>query len=433
MKILHLADLHIGKAVHGFSMIGDQEYIFAQILDYIRERRPDAVVIAGDVYDRSAPSPDAVRTFDRFLTSLAASGQAVAVISGNHDSPERLSFASGIMRESNVHMYGVFDGRMRVVSLRDAYGEARIHLLPYVRPSEVRRFAEAYRTDAQGAGRPQGNGSADGNAGEAGEPQNNGGVNGNAGEAGRPQNNGGAEISTYQDAVAAVIGAAGIDASVRNILVAHQYFAAEGSDPERSESERETVGGTDRIDIAACGAAGLFDYVALGHLHGPQRIGSERVRYAGSPLKYSFSECYHNKCALLVELRGKGDLTVEALPLRPLRDMRRIRGPLAALLGEDVKASGDCEDYLHVTLTDEDEVFDARGKLRAAYPNVMQLDFDNARTNAGYDVSVDEEIRQSTPASQFEEFYLKQNGTEMNAEQRKAVADFLNLDADGEQ
>jgi len=385
MKFLHLADLHIGKYINAYQMIEDQEYALSQALEYARTHKPDAVLISGDIYDRSVPPPDAVRAFDRFLTSMSALGPVIAIVSGNHDSPERLSFASDIIKSSDIHIYGVFDGNMKCVPLRDEYGEVRLYLLPYIKPSDVRRYlADDSPT----------------------------------------------RVESYQDAVSAIIRDAGIDTSVRNILIAHQYFASEGLDPERSESEREIVGGVDRVDVAECGVAGLFDYAALGHLHGPQRVGAEHVRYAGSLLKYSFSECNHKKAVLLVEIKEKNDLTVTALPIVPLRDMRRISGALADLTGEKARAAAGNADYLHITLTDEEEIYDARGKLLTVYPNLMQLSFDNARTNADFDFGVDEEAWRAPPIAQFDEFYRIQNGVGLNDWQYKVIAGFLNPESD---
>ena len=386
MKILHISDLHIGKTVNAFSMLEDQEHVLAQVLGYVGLHRPDAVVIAGDVYDKLAPPPDAVRVFDRFITELAGMGPEVMIVSGNHDSPERLGFASGIMKERGVHIYGVFDGKMRVAALRDGYGEVRFYMLPFIRPADARRYY--------------------------------------GGE--------GDTADSYQDAVSAIIGAAGIDVSARNVLIAHQFFASESADPERTDSERETVGGTDRIDVEACGITANFDYAAFGHLHRSQRAGPGHVRYAGSPLKYSLSECFHDKCALLVELRGKGELSVEALPLKPLRDMRRIRGRIDALLEEarsgadDLFAGTGKNDYLHVILTDEDEVYDAIGKLRAVFPNVMKIEYDNSRSNAGPGPDGEISFEDATPLSLFEDFYESQNGAAMSADQKDAVSAFLN-------
>ncbi|MDR3121949.1 MAG: exonuclease SbcCD subunit D [Clostridiales bacterium] len=442
MKFLHLADLHIGKSVNAFSMLEDQEYVLEQVLGYVRAHRPQAVLIAGDVYDKTLPGPEAVRVFDRFLTALAGgaddgsergagagdggergagaegdgdgSGRgagagadgggnyeppAVIVISGNHDSPERLGFASRILQDRNVYLYGLFDGQMRRVTCADEYGAVRFYLLPFIRPSAVRRFY-AETADA---------------------------------------------IENSSDAVRVVIEAMGIDPAgidaaengniykgTRNVLVAHQFFCAGGDDPERSDSERELTGGLDSVDVFTSGIADRFDYAALGHLHGPQRVGAEHIRYAGSPLKYSFSECSHRKAALLVELRAKGELTVTPLPLTPLRDMRRVKGPLAALLSRDVSAAGNTRDYLHVTLTDEDEIIDALGKLRTVYPNVMELSFENARTQADPDLGGAADPGGATPLALFEDFFAAQNGAPMRDKQKNTVRALLEPDADAE-
>lgn len=499
MKFLHLADLHIGRTLNAYSLLEDQEFALSQIINYVSEHKPDAVAVAGDVYDKQSPPPDAVRVFDGFLTGLARLGVTVMILSGNHDSPERLGFASGIMDDAGVHLYGVFDGSMRTVVLNDGYGEVRFHMLPYIRPAEARRFyidasgeklqsapgeyADNPDTPVSGSGPPSGGPIPDGGP-PSGGPIADGGISFAATPGASFRHMRESEIESFQDAVAAVINAAGIDESVRNVLLAHQYIAMEGADPERSESEREMIGGTDRIDAASAGLL-KFDYVGLGHLHGPQRAGAEHIRYAGSLLKYSFSECFHNKCALLVELHEKGRLTVEALPIIPLRDLRRVRGRLDDLLGAasgempgagsvsssgvllgaasgavsgilPCAASGEIsgvgsvsssgvspvkvaglsggatigakpanEDYLHVILTDDDEVYDALGKLRAVFPNVMRLDYDNARTNAEYDFGGEAETDEMTPLSMFENFYASQNGAELNDIQLKAVVGFL--------
>ena len=427
-------------------MLADQEYALAQVLDFVRMHSPDAVVIAGDVYDRLTPPPEAVRVLDRFITALAELGPTVMIISGNHDSPERLGFASGIMSGRGVHLYGVFDGAMRVVTLVDEYGEVRFHMLPYIRPADIRLHGQS--------------------------------------------------CESYHEAVTSVIESTEDDASARHVLIAHQFFAPDCAEsvstgagahkgltgtltdvtdtdvidtdvidmepmrdidmePIRSDSERQMIGGIDRVGTSAGGISVKFDYVALGHLHGPQRVGAKNIRYAGSPIKYSFSECYHNKCALLVEMREKGDLTINALPIKPLHDMRRIRGKLEDLLAIGAAQAGTAQagtaqagavqsgvvqeaecapdsalDYLHVTLTDDGEAPDALGKLRAVYPNVMNLAFDNARSNAEYDF-IDgggDGIESKSPLLLFEEFYIAQNGAELDDDQRDAVAGFLNAD-----
>jgi exonuclease SbcD len=449
MKFIHLADLHIGKVADAFPMLEDQEYVLSQILDYVKEHKPEAVVVAGDVYDKLTPPAEAVRVFDRFITALAALGPAIIIISGNHDSPERLAFASGIMSERGVHLYGVFDGKMRGVTLADEFGEVRFHMLPYIRPADVRRYITndgiimpsvnpggIERRDADAVFRgtfppaavppedSQASAPTEASLPEASLPAS---APPEASLPAAPAVSPAAPgvIESYQDAFEWVIRKADIDESTRNVLITHQFIAG-GADPERSKSEREIIGGVDRIDAVSAGLISTFDYVALGHLHGPQRAGAEHVRYAGSPLKYSASECSHNKCALLVEIKHKGDVSVTPLPLIPLRDMRRIRGKLAELVADASNGPIGCEDYIHVTLTDEDEIYDALGKLRAVYPNIMSLVFDNARTNAEYDFGGFAEIENRPPFSLFEEFFAAQNGAELDEAQRLAVQACLN-------
>ena len=376
MKFLHLSDLHIGKSVNGFSMLEEQRHVFRQIIEYIRAEGPAAVVVAGDVYDRAVPGVEAVRVFDDFLTAIAREEVPVLLIAGNHDSPERLSYASRLLADKRLFLYGVFDGGMRKVTLPDEYGDVNFWLLPFIKPSSVR--------------------------GLPGER----------------------ETESYGDALAAAVGASDIDTAARNVLVSHQFFTKAGVTPLRSESEMNPVGGLDAMDA---GYLEKFDYAALGHLHGSQKVGAERIRYAGSPLKYSFSEIRQAKSALLVELKQKGDLAVRALPLAPLHEMREIKGPLETLISSEVSSLADKEDYLHVILTDEEETVDPMGKIRRVYPNVMTLDFENARTRV--DLS---EIRPSpeqaaplSPFDLFREFYLDVSGSVISEEQSKIARELL--------
>jgi len=370
MKFMHLADLHIGKIVNGFSMLEDQIFILDQIVQYVREYKPHAVVMAGDIYDRPVPNTEAVKVFDQFLTDLARENTVVLIINGNHDSPERLGFASRIMYDRNIYLYGTLDGQMRKIPVEDEHGRVFFHLLPFIKPSIVRPFY----TDT--------------------------------------------EIENSNDAVKAVIEAAELDKNSRNVLVAHQFVISSGSEPERSESEIGPVGGIDSIDADMLKD---FDYVALGHLHGPQKIGFDHIRYAGSPLKYSFSECHHKKSVTLVELEEKGSMEITRLPLKVRRDMRRIKGPIAELMSDSIVAQGAPEDYLHITLTDEDEIFDAIGKIRSVYPNVMMLSFENARTEAISDFSEISTNDSIAPSELFGSFFLAQNGAEMSPEQAAAA------------
>ncbi|MDR3331359.1 MAG: exonuclease SbcCD subunit D [Synergistaceae bacterium] len=376
MKFLHLADLHIGKSVNGFSMLDEQRHVFRQIIGRIQSERLVAAVIAGDVYDRAVPGVEAVRVFDDFLTELANSNVTVLLISGNHDSPERLTYASRLLSDRQIHLCGMFNGSLRSVTLEDEYGGVNFWLLPFIKPSSVRgMFGECV-------------------------------------------------IDSYDDALTSTLGSANIDYAARNVLVSHQFFTKAGVEPLRSESELNPVGGLDAIDA---GLINRFDYVALGHLHGAQTVGGEHIQYAGSPVKYSFSEWRQKKSVTLIELRGKGDLTVTKLPLTPLHDMREIKGALDVLLSEEISAQADKEDYLRVIVTDEEEIIDPMGKLRSVYPNVMALDFENSRTSidtSALAADIDK-VESLSPHDLFSEFFLETSGAVMSEEQTKIVRELL--------
>lgn len=373
MKVLHLSDLHIGKSVNGFSMLGEQRHVFTQIIGYIDSENPDAVIIAGDVYDRAVPSIEAVRLFDDFLTELAHKEVTVLLISGNHDSPERLNYASRLLSEQKLHLCGVFDGTLQSVKLPDKYGAVSFWLLPFIKPSGVRGLFP--------------------------------------------------DIESYTDAVIAALESVDIDYSQRNVLLSHQFYTGSGVTPVRSESEINPVGGLDAVDADILTK---FDYVALGHLHGSQSI-RENIRYAGSPLKYSFSECRQEKSAALVELCEKGNISVSFLPFIPLHDMREIRGPLDKLISDEISSQGNKADYLRVTLTDEDELIDPMGKIRSVYPNVMALDFENSRTSYEHSTAaIDaEQLEKLSPYELFNEFFLEMSGAVMSDEQAKIVKELL--------
>jgi exonuclease SbcD len=376
MKFLHVSDLHLGKSVNGFSMFEEQRRVLGQVVGHVRSERPAAVVIAGDVYDRAVPGVEAVRLFDDFLTELAGEGVAVMVVAGNHDSPERLGYAGRLLAGSGVHIYGAFDGGVRLVELSDEYGVVRFWLLPFIRPLSVRGLL------------------------------------------------GGREVATHGEAVAAVIEAAGIDCVARNVLVSHQFYVKAGAEPVRSESEISAVGGLDAVDA---GIIDKFDYAALGHLHGCQSVGGSHCRYAGSPLKYSFSEIRQEKSVSVIELGEKGKIAVSTLPLVPLHDMREIRGPLSELISDKVASLADREDYLRVVLTDEGEIVDPMGKIRSVYPNVMALGFDNAR--AAIDIagiSADSErVSALSPYELFCEFFLAVNASAMSEGQAALVRNLM--------
>lgn len=364
MRFIHLSDLHIGKRLNGFSLLEDQEYILLKIIEIIDDKKPQAVIIAGDVYDKSVPSAEAVALFDSFLVRLLKRNIEVFVISGNHDSAERIAFGSKIMDAAGIHMSPVYAGHVEPVELRDEYGSIFVYSMPFIKPVNVRKFF-------------------------------------------------GEDIESYDDAMKAAVEEMGIDKNARNVIVTHQFVTG----AERSESEEITVGGTDNIDA---GIFGDFDYVALGHIHKPQMIGREEVRYCGTPLKYSFSEAGHEKSVTVVDMNGKGDIDISKVPLVPVRDLRIVKGNF-----DEVMAGEISEDYMQVILTDEEDIFDAVNKLRNIYPNIMKLDYDNRRTRSQANLDVIENIEELHPAELFAQFYEEQNGQPMSEEQEKYVKDLV--------
>lgn len=362
MKLLHLSDLHLGKRLNGFSMLEDQEYILQQILQIIDRETPDAVIIAGDIYDKAVPPAPAVQLFDRFLCQLAKRNLAVFAISGNHDSPERIAFGAQLMEHSGVHLSPVYDGDISPITLQDEFGPLNLYLLPFIKPAQVRRFF--------------------------------------------PEE----EISSYTDALRVAIEQMSVDSTQRNLLVTHQFVTG----ALRCDSEELSVGGSDNVDAAVFAP---FDYVALGHIHSPQNVTSPAIRYCGTPLKYSFSETSHQKSVSMVFLGHKGELTVQTIPLVPLHDLRELRGSYLELTALENYQGTATDDYLHITLTDEEDIHDAIAKLRVIYPNLMKLDYDNRRTRAGFALESDEQIEKKTPLTLFCEFYEKQNNQPLSEEQ----------------
>ena len=365
MKLIHLSDLHIGKRVNEISMIEDQEYILLQILQIIDDEKADAVLIAGDVYDKSVPSAEAVTLFDDFLFRLAKRKIPVLIISGNHDSPERLAFGNRLLELGGVHICPVYDGNVQSVTLADAHGETRFWLLPFIKPAHVKRFYP-----------------------DAG-------------------------IESYTDAVRTAVEKMDIDPSQRNVLLTHQFVTGAAT----CESEEISVGGSDNVDASVFDA---FDYVALGHIHGPQNIGSNRIRYCGTPLKYSFSECNHHKSVTVVNLGQKGELDLQLRPLTPRHDMRQIRGTF-----EEIHQSIHSDDYLHIILTDEEDVPEAVGKLRLVYPNLMKLSYDNTRTRENRIIDGAQDVQRKSPLELFDELYALQNNQPMSQEQRDFTRELI--------
>ena len=374
MRILHLADLHLGKRLGNISLCPDQEYILQEILRLIKEYTPDALLLAGDIYDRSTPATDAVEMFDEFLTRLVELKIPVLAISGNHDSPERLDFASRIISHQGIHVAGSFNGNIKEIELMDEHGPVFFHLLPFIRPAHVRRFF--------------------------------------------PQD----ELPSYDAACRRVLDTSPRRPGCRYVLLAHQFVTNNGQSPERSDSEQISVGGVDNIDSSAFAG---YSYVALGHIHKAQTAGNEFIRYAGSPLKYSFSEVNHHKSVPLVEIDAAGQASVELIPLNPLHDMRRIKGPLEKLLSTEVAGAADRNDYLQVVLTDEEDLVAPLDCLRHIYPNVLKLDFANSRSQLNEDDSLAPARISKSPEEMFRDFYKLQQNIEPAPEKMAIVRDIF--------
>ena len=370
MKLIHLSDLHIGKRVLEVSMIEDQEYILNQILRIIDDCGPDAVLISGDVYDKSIPSAEAVTLFDGFLCRLAKRSIPTFIISGNHDSPERLAFGGRLLEKAGIHISPVYGGEISPITLQDTHGEVDFWLLPFVKPAHVKR----YFSDAA--------------------------------------------IESYTDTLRVAVEKMGIDTAVRNVLLTHQFVTGASV----CDSEELSIGGSDNVDASVFAD---FDYVALGHLHGPQNIGSNRIRYCGTPLKYSFSEEHHHKSVTVVNLNAKGELTLELRPLTPRHDLRSIRGTFAELTDKAFYTGTATDDYLHIILTDEEDVPEAVGQLRVIYPNMMKLTYDNTRTRTNQVIDGAVDVQRKSPLELFDELYELQNNQPMSEEQRNFTLELI--------
>ncbi|QRN86194.1 exonuclease SbcCD subunit D [Clostridia bacterium] len=373
MRVIHISDLHLGKRVNEFPMMEDQKHIIEQILAIAEDEEVSAVIIAGDIYDKSLPSAEAIELFDQFLTNLAEKKIQVFGISGNHDSAERVGYCAEIMCHQGIHLCKPYNGKLQCIEVMDKFGPLNIYLMPFIKPANVRRFDENI------------------------------------------------EIGSYEDAVKSVLRSANINPESRNLLLAHQFVTHNGVQPERSDSEVISVGGLDNIDSSVFKD---FDYVALGHIHRPQNVGRPTIRYSGSPLKYSFSEVNHNKSVTIVELREKGTVLLKEVALTPIRDMKKLKGSITELLSSDFYESINTNDYYHITLTDE-AVMDAIGKLRMVYPNIMRLEFESSSVEDSRKSVAMEKIELSNTLEIFEEFYERQNGTKMDQTKRDIIVKLL--------
>ena len=372
MKLFHLSDLHIGKRVNEFSMIEDQKYILTQILYAADQEKPDGILISGDVYDRTIPTAEAVQVFDAFLTRLSEQKIPAFIISGNHDSAERLAFGSSLMGKSGIYFSKVYDRTVEKIPMQDAYGTVWIYLLPFLRPSTI-RHALPERAE---------------------------------------------EVQSAADAVRIALEQTKIDEKERNVLLAHQFVTG----AKRCDAEELQVGDVDQIPAELFAS---FEYVALGHIHSPQKVGRETVRYCGAPLKYSFSEAGQEKSITVVELKEKGSVDLRTIPLKPLHDLRKIRGTYLEVTAKSFYENRDCEDYLQVTLTDEEDVPDGMAKLRTIYPNLMRLEYDNKRTRSNAEVRAAERVEEKSELELCQEFYELQNNQSMTEVQEQFVEELL--------
>ena len=370
MKFIHLSDLHLGKRLNGFSLLEDQAYILEQITEIVKNQQADALIIAGDVYDKAVPSAESVALFDSFLSEITTICPHIFIISGNHDSPERIAFGSHIMEKSGVHLSPVYDGNVIPTVLNDSHGDVNIYMLPFIKPANVRRFFPEI------------------------------------------------SIESYTDAVKTAVDKMEIDVNKRNILITHQFVTGASV----CDSEEHSVGGTDNVDGSVFEG---FDYVALGHIHSPQNVGSERIRYCGTPLKYSFSECKHIKSVTVIELNKKNNFTVSSISLTPMRDLREIKGAYDELMLKSNYEGTNTDDYMHIILTDEEDIPDVLSRLRVVYPNIMKLSYDNKRTRNFQQIEADCDVSEKSPFQLFSEFYNKQNNQDMADEQEKYVKNLI--------
>ncbi|MCR4743444.1 MAG: exonuclease SbcCD subunit D [Treponema sp.] len=386
MKLIHLADLHLGKNVNKFPMLEDQKYILDEILKMIEEEKPQVLMISGDIYDLGIPPIGAVELFDSFLTSLSKMNISVCIISGNHDSAERIAFGNKLMEKSNIFISQQYDGNITPLVFQDQYGPVNIYMLPFIKPIHVKA---AFGQEAE-------------------------------------------DIHSYTEACDFAIKKMKVNPKERNILMAHQFVS--GAQTCDSEEINVSVGGLDNVDASVFKD---FDYVALGHLHGPQKVSREGIRYAGSPLKYSFSEANQKKSLCIIELGSKNEecqLKIDLKELHPLHDMKNLRGSYDQVMSKDFYKDLNLQDYYHITLTDEVDVPEGFSRLRTVYQNLMTMDYDNSRTqnNLSSDIQGPVNIENISPLAAFKDFFKLQNNKEMSEDQEKIVADLVEKLFEGE-
>ena len=377
MRILHLADLHLGKILQEQPLIEDQKYMLEEIIKKVQEENIEIILISGDIYDRSIPQTDAVDMLDYFLNKLIKDlKKQVFIISGNHDSKERLGFGNKIFENDGLYISSKYEGKIKKVELQDEYGKLNIYLLPFIKPVEVKKYFED-------------------------------------------------EILSYDETIKKIIEKENIDETQRNIILTHQFVTCIGEEVERTDSETISLGGIDNVDISNYDK---FDYVAIGHVHRPQRIGRDTARYAGTMLKYSFSEVNHKKTIPIIDFKEKGNINIKLVELTPLRDMREIKGPIEELTKKENYKNTNTEDYIKAIITNEEPVYDAIGQIRKVYPNVLKLEIQNSKSSVSQNDEKEKElqnIKNKSEVELFNEFYKFQNYTELNDEQTQVIENIV--------
>lgn len=370
MRFLHISDLHLGKRVYEYSMLEEQKNALWQVLSIVDEKNIEGLFIAGDIYDKSIPTIEAIELFDSFLVELSNRNIDVYIISGNHDSPERVGFGADFFKSKRIYISKAYDGNIQYVDKEDLYGKIRIHLIPFLKPANVRRFHQEM------------------------------------------------EIADYNSAIRTVVEDIKLCEDGRNVVLVHQFITG----AVRSQSEESFLGGMDNIEYDLFDE---FDYVALGHIHKSQAMGRQQVRYSGALVKYALDEINQVKSMTLVEIKGKGEVEIETIPIKPIHDMRRIEGTYMELTDRNNYVNTKVDDYLHMVLKDEEDVPDALRKLRVIYPNILKLEYDNTRTRLKNSVIEGKGVRRKEPMEYIEELFRKQNNEDMTSEQATVLKNIM--------
>lgn len=370
MRFLHISDLHLGKRVYEYSMLEEQKNALWQVLSIVDEKNIEGLFIAGDIYDKSIPTIEAIELFDSFLVELSNRNIDVYIISGNHDSPERVGFGADFFKSKRIYISKAYDGNIQYVDKEDLYGKIRIHLIPFLKPANVRRFHQEM------------------------------------------------EIADYNSAIRTVVEDIKLCEDGRNVVLVHQFITG----AVRSQSEESFLGGMDNIEYDLFDE---FDYVALGHIHKSQAMGRQQVRYSGALVKYALDEINQVKSMTLVEIKGKGEVEIETIPIKPIHDMRRVEGTYMELTDRNKYVNTKVDDYLHVVLKDEEDVPDALRKLRVIYPNILKLEYDNTRTRHKNSVIEGKGVRRKEPMEYIEELFRKQNNEDMTSEQATVLKNIM--------